>query len=74
MLKVLLIDLCDDGTCDVTGKSGEVVKLQMGSNEQPVAVAASELLKQLRFLKKRHARQRISEAAVSEASVRESQS
>ncbi|MCA9051376.1 MAG: hypothetical protein KDA89_21710 [Planctomycetaceae bacterium] len=72
MLKVLLIDLCDEGTCDVTGKTGEVVKLQMSSNEQPVSIAAPELLRQLRFLKKRQARPRMSDSSASEAAVRES--
>lgn len=52
-LNIIITDFVDNGTCDFTGTTGECIVLQNGNDDPGMSILARELLKFLRFEKRK---------------------
>ena len=65
-MRVLNTEFIADGTCELSGKSGECVKAVFDSNAPPAIVSTTHFIKLIRF----HAHQEAKRAALATAKDR----
>lgn len=68
-MRITIIDFLTDGCCELTGRSGECVKVMLDPQTPPAIVSTTHFIKLIRF----HAQQEAKRAAATAAKERTAQ-